>query len=57
MSLRDGMSQAMVIRGEPGIGKTTLLHHLAESAADADIAVLAGVESEAGLGFATSTDC
>ena len=34
-SLRDGMSQALVIRGEPGIGKTTLLGHLIESASDA----------------------
>jgi len=52
-SLRDGMSQALVMRGEPGIGKTTLLGRLIESASDAEIAVVAGVESEAGLGFAT----
>ncbi|MFD0630329.1 AAA family ATPase [Catenulispora yoronensis] len=32
LELRDGRSRALVLRGESGVGKTTLLAHLAERA-------------------------
>ena len=34
-AVRGGMSQTLVIRGEPGIGKTALLEHVAAAATDA----------------------
>jgi tellurite resistance protein len=52
LSLGDGMSGALVLRGEPGIGKTALLEYLAGAASGASLAVVSGVESEAGFGFA-----
>ncbi len=51
-SLGGGMSGALVLRGEPGIGKTALLEYLAGAAPGFGFAVVSGVESEAGFGFA-----
>ncbi|MFJ9054767.1 AAA family ATPase [Streptomyces sp. NPDC102409] len=50
--VRDGMSAALVVVGEAGIGKTTLLDHLAETSTDLRVVRTAGTESEARLGFA-----
>ena len=50
----EGFSGALVLRGEPGVGKTALLDHTA-AAAMADgmrISRLTGVESETQLGYA-----
>jgi hypothetical protein len=44
--VRGGESAALVIRGEPGIGKTALLQYCARQAAGCRVAHLAGVESE-----------
>ena len=47
-------SQALVVHGDPGVGKTALLDYLARQAADAGCAVarVAGVQSEMELAFA-----
>src|SRR3954454_17984231 len=47
-----GRSQVLVVRGEPGIGKTALLDFLRERAAGCLVARAAGVESEMELAFA-----
>src|SRR5216683_1849569 len=50
--VRAGRSRALVVRGEPGIGKTALLDYTAETAQDFQLARAVGVESEMELPFA-----
>jgi DNA-binding CsgD family transcriptional regulator len=50
--VRAGESQVLVMRGEPGVGKTALMGYLSERAAGCRIARAAGVESEVELAFA-----
>ncbi|HEX6678017.1 MAG TPA: AAA family ATPase [Actinomycetes bacterium] len=49
---RAGESRALVVRGEPGVGKTALLDYLAEHASGCRVARAAGVQSEMELAFA-----
>jgi DNA-binding CsgD family transcriptional regulator/tetratricopeptide (TPR) repeat protein len=49
---RTGRSGALVVRGEPGIGKTALLEYAIESASDLQSVRTVGVESERELAFA-----
>jgi hypothetical protein len=42
----------LVVRGEPGVGKSVLLDYLAERASGCQVVRAAGVESEMGLAFA-----
>jgi DNA-binding CsgD family transcriptional regulator len=51
-AVREGESRALVIRGEPGVGKTALLEHLLERATGFRVARAAGVQSEMELPFA-----
>ena len=50
--VRAGEGQALVVRGEPGVGKTALLDYLAGRAAGCLVARAAGVQSEMELAFA-----
>src|SRR6266436_3154494 len=50
--IRSGRSRALVLRGEPGIGKTALLGYAAETAQDFQVARAEGIESEMELPFA-----
>jgi DNA-binding CsgD family transcriptional regulator len=50
--VRAGGSRALVVRGEPGIGKTALLSYAADTAPDFQVARAGGVESEMELPFA-----
>ncbi|MCU1656529.1 MAG: LuxR family transcriptional regulator, partial [Pseudonocardiales bacterium] len=50
--VRAGRSRALVVRGEPGIGKTALLRYAADTAPDFLVARAEGVESEMELPFA-----
>ena len=51
-AVRGGESRALVVRGEPGVGKTALLDYLAEQASGCRVVRVAGVESEMELAFA-----
>jgi DNA-binding CsgD family transcriptional regulator len=50
--VRAGEGRALVVRGEPGVGKTALLDYLAERASGCRVARAAGVQSEMELAFA-----
>jgi DNA-binding CsgD family transcriptional regulator len=50
--VRAGQSQALVLRGQAGAGKTALLRHVPEAAEGCTIVWATGVESEAELAFA-----
>ena len=52
--VREGLSGALVVRGEPGIGKTALLEYAVVSAVDMQVARVTGVESEMALAYAAS---
>ena len=47
----DGRSGVVVLRGEPGVGKTALLEHVATRAEGWHVARAAGVESEMELAY------
>jgi DNA-binding CsgD family transcriptional regulator len=51
-SVHAGESRALVVRGEPGVGKTALLDYLAEHASGCRVMRIAGVQSEMELAFA-----
>src|SRR3954449_12656726 len=50
--VRAGESRALVIRGEPGVGKTALLEYVVERATGCRVAQAAGVQAEMELAFA-----
>ena len=49
--MRRGSSAALVLRGDAGMGKTTLLEYALRSAADMRTVRLVGVQSDSGFGF------
>jgi hypothetical protein len=51
VDVRAGRSRVLVVRGEPGIGKTALLDYAIQSASGFRVARAAGVESEMELAF------
>ncbi|MFE7385114.1 AAA family ATPase [Streptomyces zhihengii] len=50
--VRSGTGGALVVRGEPGVGKSALLRHAAGRAAPARVLRATGAEPESGLAFA-----
>src|SRR3954470_2621067 len=51
-AVRAGESRALVLRGEPGVGKTALLEHAGEHATECRVAHATGVQAEMELAFA-----
>jgi AAA ATPase domain len=52
--VREGQGAILVVRGEPGIGKTALLGYAARQASGFRVAQIAGVEAEMELAFAST---
>ena len=50
-AVRSGFSGTLVLRGGPGVGKSTLLHYAVEAAPDLRVCGIAGVESEISMEF------
>jgi DNA-binding CsgD family transcriptional regulator len=50
-AIRAGQSRTLVLRGEPGVGKSALLEHLVERASGCRVVHASGVQSEAELAF------
>ena len=55
-AIRSGQSQALVVRGDPGVGKTVLLDYLAGRARGCRVARAVGVQTEIELAFAGRED-
>lgn len=53
-SVREGASRTLVLRGEPGVGKSALLDHAVAKAKDMQVVRILAVESESHLGFAAA---
>src|ERR1700721_1692950 len=51
-AVRAGGSRVLVVRGEPGVGKSALLNYLAGRASGCRVARAAGMESEMELAYA-----
>ncbi|MCU1428779.1 MAG: putative HTH-type transcriptional regulator [Actinomycetia bacterium] len=51
-AVRGGESRVLVVRGEPGVGKSALLEYVVEQASGCRVARAAGVQSEMELAFA-----
>jgi hypothetical protein len=51
-AVRAGEGRALVLRGEPGVGKTALLEYLVRQASDCRMAYATGIQSEMELAFA-----
>ena len=51
-AVRAGESRVLVVRGDPGVGKTALLNYLAQRASGCRVVRVAGVQSEMELAFA-----
>ena len=51
-AVREGFSGTLVLRGEPGVGKTTLLRYAVVAAPDMRVTGIAGVETEISMEFA-----
>jgi DNA-binding CsgD family transcriptional regulator len=51
-AVREGESRVLVVRGEPGVGKTTLLEHVVGQEHSCQMARASGVQSEMELAFA-----
>jgi DNA-binding NarL/FixJ family response regulator len=53
---REGQSGALLVRGEPGIGKTALLEYARDNAKDMTVLVARGIESESELPYSGLSD-
>ncbi|MCW3045207.1 MAG: LuxR family transcriptional regulator, partial [Actinobacteria bacterium] len=52
VAVRGGQSRVLVLRGEPGVGKSALLEYVAKQTSGFRLARAAGVQSEMELAFA-----